>query len=208
MRSAALLLILFAVTAQAELPAGAKDLLGKLEAFEAQALKPAQEQIAGARKQAAALLEAEMVSATRAGDLEGALAIKQEMERLQRPVSVQVVEGEAPAEAVAETTPEPTTITESQPVGSGGGLLEELNNTLWERNGDTTFGVVIKDGKWYIYHRENKNLLGAKELKETRRNKFEITHNNGSTEEYTVSRDRKTIDLEHGQLTYVGPYED
>jgi len=112
-----LLAVLISISAaQADLPDGAKALLGQLDEFETQALKPAQEQIAGARKQAAALLEAEMVSATRAGDLEGALAIKTEMERLQKPVAVEVVEGQvAASEPVSDATPEPS-IADAKPV--------------------------------------------------------------------------------------------
>jgi len=113
---------------------GAKDLLQKLAAFEAETLKPAQEKITGARKQAVTLLEAEMVSATRAGDLEGALAIKAEMERLQKPVSLQIEEGEEPTGTLAQasTTPSASTrIAATQPALKSGSLLEQLEGTVW-----------------------------------------------------------------------------
>ncbi|MEM9281129.1 MAG: C-type lectin domain-containing protein [Verrucomicrobiota bacterium] len=73
------------IAAPCELPEGAATMVSKLAAWELDKQAELQAELQKKRDEVISVLEREMESTTRAGDLEGALAIKAEIERLRKP---------------------------------------------------------------------------------------------------------------------------
>lgn len=110
--------------AQAQLPDGAKELISKLSNWELDRQADLQKEIQGKRNEVAKLLQAMLEQQTKSGDLEGALAIKQEIERIQLPLTEKPQEAEqAPADKPDSKAPE----------------LDWFVGQTWGAGGATTF---------------------------------------------------------------------
>ena len=88
-------LLASAFCASAELPRESSELIKKLDDWEKQQREELKKKITEKRAEVSALLRAQLERTTKSGDLEGALAIKEELERLAQDPDTRVVK-EAP----------------------------------------------------------------------------------------------------------------
>lgn len=192
-----------------ELPTDAKTLMNQLAQFEDQAANQAAEQIEAARKQAALMLEPKMRQATQAGDLDAAIAIKEEIERLQKPVSVKVTHAQVTAKESGSSQTEapmptsaPSSLSEARQIGSRETLMERLGGTIWKR-GSGNYGRIFEDGLMKTYHFPTKKITEGRPVKQIGPLELEITWNSGKKTIFKFNRDLTEAQTPHTKLERV-----
>lgn len=122
-----LMTLILAGIAQNTVPPETEKLLNQLANYEQQVLAGPQEQIRAARAQAVEILSSQLTQVTQQGDLEGALAIQEEIKRLQGELKIQVDNTETSSETQPTTNRTPEDYN-GYPLAPGGVLLEGRNS--------------------------------------------------------------------------------
>ena len=122
------LILVFPIFATAEFPRGSSELLKKLELWEKVELEKVHEKIHAKRLEVIARLEKDLKESTKAGDLDGALSIRGEIERLRT------------------TTPSKTTVVKDNEVEKKPGIPEKLVGK-WDWFNGKEFLTINSEGK-------------------------------------------------------------
>lgn len=138
-----LALVFFAPGVRGELPGKGGEYLRKLQEYEVERVDAAKKEIWEKRVQVAAVLKRELVAATKRGDLEGANALKAEIDRLAGDVDLAAIKSAGTsemAEASSKKDLEKTIV---------GQKWKDMNGRtfLFERRGKIVYGETGKESE-------------------------------------------------------------